>query len=480
LVFTTILNKLLKKHWFTKYSITFLLLCSSCIKAVAQNSFIIKIPAFGAYDPNVFEDEKGCIIAKYDYGITRINPNGRILWKTKDKNLLNGACIKDSQYNVFPAMDSEMGGFRFQAIDYTGKTKWMEREDFSEIRMQSVWDFIIDSVRQQYIVAGERGIVGDLKNIYYWMAGLNYNGQMIWENEWRDSGKSRYFIRILPNKSSGGYMLLSEEMDKYDRKELISVDTLGNVLSRNLIEPDICKDDRAYIHRLEKSNFCEFKNGYLGIVYLSDRSICTKMEEGDYFYTYDDNGNLLTRTLMEDENRVLDISITPKGDILGLYADTQYRLGMRLLDDKFKTKWQTIVPNMPIINDFFDFKVITSKDGGYIGIASQLTFPENQYYIYVYKTDSLGRINPKDEFVEKQQPIMLQPNPAKNNVKIVMPYYYGTINAKFYSMQGEFLFESNQSEQDNIDISSLSPGIYIVKAKVEETGEERTMRLFVD
>jgi hypothetical protein len=47
-------------------------------------------------------------------------------------------------------------------------------------------------------------------------------------------------------------------------------------------------------------------------------------------------------------------------------------------------------------------------------------------------------------------------------------------------MQGQFLFESNQSEQDNIDISSLSPGIYIVKAKVEETGQERTMRLFVD
>jgi hypothetical protein len=480
LVFTIILNKLLKKHWFTKYSITFLILCNSINQVVAQNTFMIKIPAFGAYDPDVFEDEKGCIIAKYDYGITCINPNGRILWKTKDKNLLNGACIKDSQYYVFPALDSEMGGFRFQAIDYTGKTKWIEREDFSEIRMRSVWDFIIDSVRQQYIVAGERGKVGDLNDMNYWIAGLNYRGQIQWENEWKDTNKGRYFVKILRKKSSNGYILLTKGLDKSDIKEIFNVDSNGRFIDKSLVEPNICKNDPSYIYRLYKSDFCEYKDGFLGVVTLSDSSICTNMNEGLYFYIYNSLGKIIERIKMTEGNTVSQVSLHPHDEILGVYLDTALRLGIRVLNEKLITKWQAIIPNLPAINNFIDYNVIKSKDGGYIGIASELTFPENQYYIYVFKTDSLGRINPKDEFVEKQKPIMLQPNPAKNNVKIVMPYYYGTITAKFFTMQGQFLFESNQSEQDNIDISSLSPGIYIVKAKVEETGQERTMRLFVD
>jgi hypothetical protein len=74
---------------------------------------------------------------------------------------------------------------------------------------------------------------------------------------------------------------------------------------------------------------------------------------------------------------------------------------------------------------------------------------------------------------------MLQSNPAGNKVRIAIPYYYGSIYARSYDMHGVLVFEKTQDEQVPFDISSLTSGMYIVKARIQETGETRTMKLVV-
>jgi hypothetical protein len=75
--------------------------------------------------------------------------------------------------------------------------------------------------------------------------------------------------------------------------------------------------------------------------------------------------------------------------------------------------------------------------------------------------------------------MMLQPNPAKNKVRIAIPYYYGTIEASFYNLQGQFIESQTLVESGFFDISRLSPGIYFVKGRNIETNETRTMKLVV-
>jgi hypothetical protein len=444
----------------------------------AQHTFFIKIPAFSAYDPDVFEDEKGCIIAKYDYGLTRINPDGRILWQTSDKGLVKGACIADSQHYIFPSIASEMGGFAVQAIDYKGKTNWLEYEEITQTtRLRTIRDFIIDSTRKQYIVAGDRAKVEDVKNLYYWIAGLDYKGHILWEREWRDSGASRFFTKILKNKKTGGYMVLTQDFNfGLERKELFSVDSIGQLLERNYIEPNPCNinpDARNY--RLK--DLIVFNDTMFLVTLSTYLSSDCPLKNGNYFYIYNANGKLIKRL---NNDWAVDLIKQTKDKKIVIGAGNF----IGKLNTNFELEWaKEIFPEdsmaLVFIEDFAQ-----SKDGGYFGIAGGYRAINNnwsdlQYVVYVFKTDSLGNINQKEEYKEKLQPVMLQPNPANSQVRIAIPYYYGSVTVEFYNMLGVFLYKESKNEQDMYDISSLSPGLYIVKARIEETGELRTMRLIV-
>ncbi len=472
------MNRLVKNFWFNKCLITLLMLCGSLINTTAQHSFFIKITASGAYAPNVFEDEKGCIIAKYDYGLTRINPDGRILWQTSDKALVKGACIADSQHFIFPSIASEMGGFAFQAIDYKGKTLWIVQEEIMQTtRLRTIRDFIIDSARKQYIVAGDRGKVGISQNIYYWIAGLDYRGHILWEREWRDNGENRYFKKIIKNNKTRGYILLTQDVNFIlEKQELFSLDSIGQLLERSYIEPNPCNinpDSRNY----RVKDLIAF-NDTMFLATLSCRlSNDCPLKEGNYFYFYNANGKLIKRLknawavdfIRQTKDKKIVICA---GNFIGK------------LNTNFELEWaKDIFPEdsmaLVFIEDFAQ-----CKDGGYLGIAGGYRAINNnwsdiQYVVYVFKTDSLGNINPKEEYIEKLQPVMLQPNPASNKVRIAIPYYYGKVTVEFYTMHGVFLFKKTKDEQDMYDISSLATGIYIVKARLEETEELRTMKLIV-
>lgn len=479
------MNKLQIKYWFNKFLIIFIIFCSNLIKVNAQNTFFIKIPApGGAFQPNVFEDEKGCIIAQFGFGLTRITANGRILWSTKPINSIKSVCIRDSQYYFYSAMATEMGGFAVKAIDYKGKIKWIKYEEINQYtRLRTIWDFIIDSSRHQYIVAGERGYVSGKSN-YYWIAGLDYSGNIIWEHEWGDSGESRTYTKILKNKKTGGYMLLTRDVHNHDKKELFSVDSMGRLLTRNTLVPEICSPDNPNKYVLDNSEFCEFENGFLASLYILSSSNCKQLEWGVYFFIFDYNGKITDIIPLTEENSLSYFEPLNNGDILGYYSilDTisdKYLIGIKVLDKNLEPKFRKIIPDLIKENEMItDMKITKSRDGGYIGIASGEN-TANENFVYVFKTDSLGNINPKEEYTEKMQPVMLQPNPATNNVRIAIPYYFGKVKTEFYNIHGVLLFYKTQDESEMFDISTLAPGIYIVKAILEETKENRTMRLIV-
>jgi len=75
---------------------------------------------------------------------------------------------------------------------------------------------------------------------------------------------------------------------------------------------------------------------------------------------------------------------------------------------------------------------------------------------------------------------MLIPNPASKNVRIAIPYYYGRIEAKFYDMQGKFIFKESRNDTEPFDISVLHSGLYMVEAVNLETQASRKMKLVVD
>jgi hypothetical protein len=468
------MNKPLKNYWFSNLIAIVIILCSSFQRTTAQNSFFIKFQILGGYFPEVFEDKKGCIIAKYDFRVLRINPDGRILWNTRDLNIVKGACIPDSQGYIFPSLASEMGGFYIQSFDYKGKRKWGAYEIIDpKERMRSIHDFIIDSARRQYIVAGDKSYVWNIDS--YWIAGLDYSGKVIWERDWHDGVKGRRFHKIFKNETTGGYILLSEDDDIDDRKEIFHLDSLGRIIDRNLFEPSNCYENSSD-YRLLDNGFCKYSNGYLGLVNISSRNDCNKLEDGRYFYIYNNVGKLIKREWMTSENDIGYISQIANNNILGIYFDS-LTPGIKILDHNLKVKWKKLLPFLPEGYYITGMNIIKSKDGGFIGIVTEDN--GNEDFVTIFKTDSLGNINQKEEYSEKKQPFMLQPNPASGKVRLAIPYYYGNITADFYDLHGVFLYSETKNELEDFDISALSPGVYIVKAELLETGERRTMKLVV-
>jgi hypothetical protein len=65
-------------------------------------------------------------------------------------------------------------------------------------------------------------------------------------------------------------------------------------------------------------------------------------------------------------------------------------------------------------------------------------------------------------------------------VRIAIPYYYGRIEAKFYDIQGKFIFKETHNDTEPFDISALKSGLYMVEAINLETQASRKMKLVVE
>ncbi len=137
---------------------------------------------------------------------------------------------------VFP---SRSGGFGMMGYYYHGKLVWSNSLRVIP-EMRTIHDFIHDTLRKQFIVAGRKAMFYKRNQISYWIAGVDYRGNIVWENFWEDSTKSKYFSRIFKNTKTQGYLLVSNDLKKgRDPTELVYVDSTGEFRGRNNFEFEV-------------------------------------------------------------------------------------------------------------------------------------------------------------------------------------------------------------------------------------------------
>jgi hypothetical protein len=393
-------------------------------------------------------------------GVDHVGPEGKVLWETGDINIFKGAVMPDSQSYIFAKLGSDDGGFSMIALDYRGQLKWFVNEDHSSRILSTINDFVIDSVRKQFVVVGEKGKIGDYKNSYYWIAGVDYLGKILWENSWRDSSESRWFSKVFKNSKTGGYIVLTND-NKFDRRhELMNLDSLGKLTKRAPIEPNPANGLKNYDYVL------------LNIDRIDDSTFFATVVEDptneSYIYKY--NRDLIP--VVKYKSYAAGFSRVTSEKYIA-WANNQ----IGCLDKDHNYIFIKEVYPLKDEENIIIHKLIPSRDGGFIGLAGGSNSLTNKNYQFVFKTDSLGNFSTSNVNTEKNQSIMIQPNPAQEYIRIAIPYYFGNIIAKFYNIQGKFLFEERQNEQDQFDISRLASGIYLVDAILIETGEIRRMKL---
>jgi len=465
------------KYYFNNKCILLIILSIYIFNINAQNnSFIVKLKdAWVAWD--IKEDSKGGFIASIGSYCYRYSSSGDLLWKIKTGGNIDLFTAKDkNKFFTFGGGESTVGSFDLGVYNLNGKIlSYNYRNPINET--QTIWDFVFDSAKSQFVVCGWRYFIKSDHKKNYWIAGVDLNGKILWEQNLTDLNHSRYFRRIFKNNKTGGYFLLGNDEKVYGRHELFNVDSVGRFVDRYPIEPSPCQDKPSYYDYII-NDISPFHDS-LFIASISVLTYCNPTpEDGSYYYVYNCKGKLI--------NRIKHFWVS---DFVKETPDKGILLGggnfIAKLDANLNYLWsKEIYANYPP-NEAVDIKKIyPSRDGGFYGIAEGDIAPNGwsnptEHWVYIFKTDSLGNIKPTPEYSEKLQPCMLQPNPAMGKVRIAIPYYYGTIQAQFYTMQGQMMLEQTQNEADNFDIRSLSAGIYVVHAKITETGEVRKMKLVV-
>ena len=475
------------KYYFNNKCILLIILSIYIFNINAQNnSFIVKLKdAWVAWD--IKEDSKGGFIASIGSYCYRYSSSGDLLWKIKTGGNIDLFTAKDkNKFFTFGGGESTVGSFDLGVYNLNGKIlSYNYRNPINET--QTIWDFVFDSAKSQFVVCGWRYFIKSDHKKNYWIAGVDLNGKILWEQNLTDLNHSRYFRRIFKNNKTGGYFLLGNDEKVYGRHELFNVDSAGRFVNRAPIEPQPVSEINAEANYGFGELFPYKNNQFVASMSVYGSKI-PETKWGAYWYIYNFDGTLLERMKYAPENTdgAGEISKIKNNKYAGLSYNAitgkneLVKLDSNLTEIYRHNLYSNNGPNEAV----YIKKIYPSRDGGYYGIAEGDIAPNGwsnptEHWVYIFKTDSLGNIKPTPEYSEKLQPCMLQPNPAMGKVRIAIPYYYGTIQAQFYTLQGQMMLEQTKNEADNFDIRSLSAGIYVVHAKITETGEVRKMKLVV-
>ena len=420
---------------------------------------------------DIAEDSKYGYLYLSNYDNIRIDKYGNKLWtKPLGLNVIRQT-EKDSNCYFQFGVATEAGGFAFNKIDYKGNLLeenhiWTTVKNDSQI---TPWDVIYDANRDQFIACG-------LKNKYlarncqFWIAGFDKHGKILWQNSWSEpTQKSAYFKRILPNKATGGYLLLGNSFDDDEYSVIFTTDSLGKFKTRNNI--DSCYEAVKWIYIMQVFDIKPYSDSFF--LLSSYRADCNSERN---YYILDKYGKVVRKIVTEF---VSSLFLPLKnGNILVSGGNA-----LVMLDSNFKVVWiQDKMFGEHPNHDLEMRNIHQSSDGGFYGIAAGEShdWDPDKDLTFVFKTDSLGNIYNREKYSEWDQAMMLIPNPASKNVRIAIPYYYGRIEAKFYDIQGKFIFKETHNDTEPFDISALKSGLYMVEAINLETQASRKMKLVVE
>ena len=161
-----------------------------------------------------------------------------------------------------------------------------------------------------------------------------------------------------------------------------------------------------------------------------------------------------------------------------LYATLDH-IGM--MNDKLEKVWEQPIIKRGNSSSWFRFMSveISQNHGFYYGAAvEELGFSKQRLHLFCF--DSIGNINGGSEYSEWQQSLMLLPNPAKDKVRVIIPYYLGMVETRIYDMQGRLMLHKTHNEKEYLDLANFAPGSYIVKSTDLKRGKTRTMKLVVE
>lgn len=123
---------------------------------------------------------------------------------------------------------------------------------------------------------------------------------------------------------------------------------------------------------------------------------------------------------------------------------------------------------------------VVSKDGKIIDITTNATYVDNAaagtYEYKVQAVNEYGGLSTASTFsatlglgdINESNPLTAYPIPAKDIVNLTLPEGTGSLNYEIYSVQGQKVKKGVlENAVRSIDLSMLSPGLYIINAKNE-------------
>jgi hypothetical protein len=465
----------MKNTWLTRSNLIVGFLFFAIIQQMNAQQNTFKYVQNGYILSDILEDEKNgyLIVDNGDYNLFRISKYGELIWQQKDYYMVSIIdCDEFKDSFVLFGYASDAGGIAIETYDYKGNlARKLMRDPYYENNVsRSLWDMYYNSINKEYIAVGNKSKVGDW-NLEFWISAFDLNFNIKWEKTWADKGQSRYFQRIFPIKNpGGGYLMLGTDIFNSEYWDITTTDSLGNFKTRHYVDGHW--NYGRWDYSVDLIDMAPYKDSlFLLSVYQS-----SPQREFSYFVV-----NQQGVRVQQIRNKPVWKHHLPLKNGNILLSDGDF---LAMLDSNFNFIWkrEKIFGNYPN-HDITIAKIKQSKDGGFYGIAnghSKFNIDSDSDLVFAFKTDTLGLIyENKPVKTEWDAPMMLQPNPAKNKVRIAIPYYYGTIEASFYNIQGQFIESQILVESGFFDISRLSPGIYFVKGRNIETNETRTMKLVV-
>jgi hypothetical protein len=101
--------------------------------------------------------------------------------------------------------------------------------------------------------------------------------------------------------------------------------------------------------------------------------------------------------------------------------------------------------------------------GGYFGSGRIYNKTLNEYRTYVFRTNSNGDIETKNNYPQYQ----IYPNPFKDELRFELPFGEA-FNITLYDMQGKTVVEINCVGSTYVNLPNLQQGVYLVNVNNKE------------
>ena len=246
--------------------------------------------------------------------------------------------------------------------------------------------------------------------------------------------------KVYLNKEDNSIMLFCSE-NGWGKITVLRIDTLGKLL-----------ETKAYSKNLEYySNYLEMTkkdSSYYMLVDIDDTP--RRLLVGYFLIRFNSKGDSVSLTPIN--KRYNSIAATKDNGLV--LAGTS----LLKLDSNLNVVWEK-----PFKEGVEIQSVGESMLGGYFGSGRIYNKTLNEYRTYVFRTNSNGDIETKNNYPQYQ----IYPNPFKDELRFELPFGEA-FNITLYDMQGKTVVEINCVGSTYVNLPNLQQGVYLVNVNNKE------------